>query len=182
MTELSLNELAPEFQALSDEGEMVKLSDFRGQKVLLYFYPKDSTSGWTTQANELRDSYSNFQEQNVTIIGLSPDGVESHQNFKAENELPFTLLVDEESVIAKQYGAWGEKSMYGKKYMGLLRSQFLIDEEGKLINIHYKVSPKKSVPSALKALKSLWEFFCTQVRVGLARLVQAQPQRYAVQN
>ena len=84
---------------------------------------------------------------------MSPDGVESHQKFKREQNLPFTLLVDEESKIAKQYGAWGEKSMYGKKYMGLLRSQFIIDEEGKLIDIYYKVSPKKSAPAVIKALK-----------------------------
>lgn len=88
------------------------------------------------------------------MVGISPDGVESHQKFKSENDLPFSLLVDEDHAIAETYGAWGEKSMYGKKYMGILRSQFLIDEEGKLLDVQYKVSPKKSVPTALKSLKN----------------------------
>lgn len=88
------------------------------------------------------------------MVGISPDGVESHQTFKAENDLPFSLLVDEDHAIAEAYGAWGEKSMYGNKFMGILRSQFLIDEDGTLLDVHYKVSPKKSVPAALKALKN----------------------------
>lgn len=153
MTVLKAGDLAPDFEALTDEGKPIKLSDFQGQKVLLYFYPKDSTSGWTTQAIELRDSYEKLQEKNTIVLGVSPDGVDSHQKFRSENDLPFTLLVDEDSEIAKMYGAWGEKSMYGRKYMGLLRSQFLIDENGRLADVYYKVSPKKSAPAALKALK-----------------------------
>lgn len=156
MTTLNVNDNAPDFELLNDQGKPIKLSDFRGQKVLLYFYPKDGTGGWTTQATELRDSYSQIEEYGAIVIGISPDGVESHQKFKGGNDLPFPLLVDEDHAVAEMYGAWGEKSMYGKKYMGILRSQFLIDEEGKLIDVQYKVSPKKSVPTALKVLKNRW--------------------------
>lgn len=152
MTQLQVNDMAPDFDAVTDQGASVKLSDFRGQRVVLYFYPKDDTSGCTTQACGLRDTYPAIQEQNAIVLGVSPDGVASHQKFKSKYNLPFTLLVDEDHAVADAYGVWGEKSMYGKKYMGIIRSQFVIDETGKLIDVQYKISPAKSAPSALKAL------------------------------
>ena len=152
MSQLQVNDAAPDFEAVTDQGETVKLHDYRGQRVVLYFYPKDDTSGCTTQACGLRDNYPAIQEQNAVVLGVSPDGVTSHQKFKSKYDLPFTLLVDEDHAIADAYGVWGEKSMYGKKYMGIIRSQFVIDEKGKLVDVQYKISPKQSAPTALKAL------------------------------
>ncbi|MCB0098289.1 MAG: thioredoxin-dependent thiol peroxidase [Caldilineaceae bacterium] len=152
MSQLQVNDAAPDFEAVTDQGETVKLHDYRGQRVVLYFYPKDDTSGCTTQACGLRDNYPAIQEQNAVVLGVSPDGVTSHQKFKSKYDLPFTLLVDEDHAIADAYGVWGEKSMYGKKYMGIIRSQFVIDETGKLVDVQYKISPKQSAPTALKAL------------------------------
>jgi len=127
-----IGEPAPDFEALTDTGETVKLGDFRGRRVVLYFYPKDDTSGCTKQACGFRDSYPVIEEQNAVVLGVSPDGVTSHQKFKTKYDLPFTLLVDEEHTIAELYGVWGEKSMYGRKYMGIIRSHFVIDEAGKI--------------------------------------------------
>ncbi|MCB0109736.1 MAG: peroxiredoxin, partial [Caldilineaceae bacterium] len=124
----------------------------RGKRVVLYFYPKDDTSGCTTQACGFRDRYPEIMEKNAVVLGVSPDGVASHQKFKSKYELPFTLLVDSEHAIAEAYGAWGEKSMYGKKYMGVIRSHFVIDEQGKLIDVQYKISPKNSPTKALTIL------------------------------
>ncbi|MEZ4708401.1 MAG: thioredoxin-dependent thiol peroxidase [Caldilineaceae bacterium] len=152
MAQLQVNDTAPDFTATTDQGASVQLSDYRGQRVVLYFYPKDDTSGCTTQACALRDSYPAIQEQNAIVLGVSPDGVASHQKFKSKYNLPFTLLVDEDHALANAFGVWGEKSMYGKKYMGIIRSQFVIDETGKVVDVQYKISPKKSAPAALKAL------------------------------
>jgi peroxiredoxin Q/BCP len=152
MPQLETGQAAPEFSAVTDTGETVKLSDYRGQRVVLYFYPKDDTSGCTTQACGLRDVYPEIEEKNGVVLGVSPDGVASHQKFRTKHDLPFTLLVDEDHSIADAYGTWGEKSMYGKKYMGIIRSQFVIDENGNLVDVQYKISPKKSAPAALKAL------------------------------
>ena len=152
MSVLAVGDLAPEFEALTDEGVSVKLSDYRGQRVVLYFYPKDDTSGCTKQACGFRDSYPEITEKNGVVLGVSPDGVESHQKFKTKYDLPFTLLVDGDHAIAEAYGVWGEKSMYGRTYMGIIRSHFIIDEEGKITDVKIKVSPQKSVTSALAAL------------------------------
>ena len=152
MSELSVGQPAPDFTAVTDTGETVKLSDFRGKRVVLYFYPKDDTSGCTTQACGFRDNYPVIEEKNAVVLGVSPDGVQSHQKFKTKYELPFTLLVDEDHAIAEAYGVWGEKSMYGKSYMGIVRSHFIIDEEGKIADTQYKVSPKDSVARAVDAL------------------------------
>lgn len=152
MTTLAVGDKAPDFSAATDTGETVSLSDFRGKRVVLYFYPKDDTSGCTTQACSFRDNYPEIEEQNAVVLGVSPDGVASHQTFKSKYELPFTLLVDEDHAIADAYGTWGEKSMYGKKYMGIIRSQFVIDEEGALVDVAYKIAPKQSVGTAMKAL------------------------------
>ena len=148
-----IGEPAPDFEALTDTGEKVKLSDFRGRRVVLYFYPKDDTSGCTKQACGFRDNYPVIEEQNAVVLGVSPDGVTSHQKFKTKYDLPFTLLVDEEHTIAELYGVWGEKSMYGRKYMGIIRSHFVIDEAGKIADARVKVSPDDSVKLALQLLE-----------------------------
>lgn len=147
-----IGDLAPDFDALTDTGERVKLSDYRGQRVVLYFYPKDDTSGCTTQACGFRDDYPVIEEKNAIVLGVSPDGVESHQKFKAKYDLPFTLLVDQDHAVAELYGVWGEKSNYGRTYMGVIRSHFVIDEEGKIIDARLKVKPADSVKLALQAL------------------------------
>jgi peroxiredoxin Q/BCP len=149
---LKVGDPAPDFKALTDTGEMVKLSDFHGKQVILYFYPKDDTSGCTKQACGFRDHYLEVEERNGVVLGVSPDGVSSHQKFKTKYDLPFTLLVDQDHAIAEQYGVWGEKKMYGKTYMGILRSHFVIDPEGKIVDVRVKVSPDDSVELALQAL------------------------------
>jgi thioredoxin-dependent peroxiredoxin len=149
---LKIGDTAPDFEALSDSGKNIKLSDFRGKRVVLYFYPKDSTPGCTTQACGFRDAYPTVEKRKAVVLGVSPDGVASHQKFKTKQELPFTLVVDEDHTIAEAYGVWGEKSMYGRKYMGIIRSHFVIDEKGKIIDAQVKVSPTDSVKLALETL------------------------------
>ncbi len=151
-TTLKAGDVAPDFALLSDTGDTVRLSDFRGQKVILYFYPKDDTSGCTTQACGFRDAYPQIEEKNAVVLGISPDGVASHQKFKTKHNLPFTLLVDEDHSVAEAYGVWGEKSMYGKTYMGIIRSHFIIDENGKIADAQVKVSPTDSVEWAVASL------------------------------
>ncbi|NDJ54308.1 MAG: peroxiredoxin, partial [Chloroflexi bacterium] len=123
-----------------------------GKRVILYFYPKDDTPGCTTQACGFRDNYPVIEEKNAVVLGVSPDGVASHQKFKTKHDLPFTLIVDEDHTIAEAYGVWGEKKMFGNTYMGVIRSHFVIDEEGKIADAQVKVSPAKSVEKALAAL------------------------------
>ena len=150
---LKIGDIAPDFEAVTDAGDTVRLSDYRGRRVILYFYPKDNTSGCTTQACGFRDSYPVIEERNAVVLGVSPDSVASHQDFKSKYDLPFTLLVDEDHAIAERYGVWGEKTNYGKKYMGILRSHFIIDENGKIVDAHVKVSPTDSVKFAVEALQ-----------------------------
>lgn len=149
---IDVGALAPDFELLSDAGEPVRLSQFRGKKVILYFYPKDDTSGCTTQACGFRDSYPTIEAKNAVVLGVSPDGVKSHQKFKTKHNLPFTLLVDDQHSVAEAYGVWVEKSMYGKKYMGVERSHFVIDEEGRIVELARKVKPADSVQTAVAAL------------------------------
>ena len=151
-TPLNVGDVAPDFELPSDSGATVKLSDLRGRRVVLYFYPKDDTSGCTAQACGFRDAYPVIEEQNAIVLGVSPDGVKSHQKFKTKYDLPFTLLVDEDHAVAEAYGVWGEKSMYGKKYMGIVRSHFVIDEQGRLADVQVKVSPTDSVEKALQMI------------------------------
>lgn len=139
---LQIGDHAPDFEAPNQSGDTVKLSDFRGKKVVLYFYPKDNTSGCTAQACNLRDNYTELQKAGYEVIGVSKDSVRSHQNFVNKQELPFTLISDEDTSINQAYGVWKEKSMYGKKYMGTARTTFLIDEEGKITDIIEKVKTK----------------------------------------
>ena len=150
--ELKAGDPAPDFTTVTDTGATVKLSDFRGKRVVLYFYPKDDTSGCTTQACGFRDSYPVIEEKNAVVLGVSPDGVTSHQKFKTKFDLPFTLLVDEDHAIAEAYGVWQERSNYGKTYMGIVRSHFIIDEQGNIADAQVKVSPTESVERALAAL------------------------------
>ena len=151
----AVGSMAPDFELLADNGETVRLSDLRGRRVVLYFYPKDMTSGCTTQACGFRDNYPTITERNAIVLGISPDGVASHVKFRTEYDLPFRLLADEDHKVAELYGAWGEKSMYGKEYFGIIRSHFVIDEDGKITEVKYKVSPEDSVASALANLQLL---------------------------
>ncbi len=144
---------APDFALLADDGQTVRLSDLRGQRVVLYFYPKDDTPGCTAQACGFRDSYVEINEKNAVVFGISPDGVKSHVKFRSKFDLPFRLLADEEHQVAELYGVWGEKSMYGKTYFGIIRSHFVIDEEGNIADVQYGVSPTDSVQNALAALR-----------------------------
>ncbi len=151
-TPLQVGDLAPDFTLTSDSGEQVALSALRGRRVVLYFYPKDDTPGCTAQACGFRDAYPQIEERNAVVLGISPDSARSHQKFRSKFNLPFTLLVDEDHAVAEAYGVWGEKSMYGKKYMGITRSSFVVDEAGRLADVQIKVSPADSVATALSAL------------------------------
>ncbi len=137
--ELNIGDKAPEFEGKDQNGNTVKLSNYRGKKVILYFYPKDNTSGCTAQACNLRDNYSDLQKEGYEVIGVSTDSEKSHQNFIGKFELPFTLIADTEKEIVTQYGVWQEKSMYGRKYMGTMRYTFVIDESGVIQDIIKKV-------------------------------------------
>ena len=152
MAQLQIGNKAPDFHAMTDEGSEISLSDLRGSKIILYFYPKDDTSGCTTQACGFRDKHENVKANNAVVIGVSPDDIESHRKFKAKFNLPFTLVVDADHKIADQYGVWGEKSLYGNKYMGVIRSHFIIAEDGILEDVQYKVSPKNSIMLGLAAV------------------------------
>ena len=149
----AVGELAPAFELPDETGQMVRLSDFRGRRVVLYFYPKDDTSGCTAQACGFRDQYPAITEQNAVVIGVSPDGSRSHQKFKTKYDLPFILLTDTDHKVADRYGAWGEKKMYGRAFDGILRSHFVIDETGRIVDAQVRVSPKDSVARALETLK-----------------------------
>jgi peroxiredoxin Q/BCP len=137
--ELKAGDKAPSFSLLDDEGAKVSLNDLKGKKVVLYFYPKDDTSGCTKEACSFRDSVKVFEKHNTVIIGVSKDSVASHQKFKKKYDIPFTLLSDESTEMLSKYGVWKEKSMYGKKYMGIERTTFVIDESGKIMAIFNKV-------------------------------------------
>ncbi len=151
--ELKIGDLAPDFELPGDAGQVVKLSDYRGQRVVLYFYPKDDTRGCTTQACGFRDSYVDIEERNAVVLGVSPDGVASHQKFKTKFNLPFLLLADEGHRVASRYGVWGQKSLYGHKYEGVIRSHFVIDETGRLVDVQSPIAPKDSVAKALEAIR-----------------------------
>ncbi len=149
---LQVGDVAPDFELPSDGGPTVRLSDLRGRRVVLYFYPKDDTPGCTTQACGFRDAYPRVEESNAVVIGISPDPVESHQKFRTKYNLPFILLADEDHSVADAYGVWGPKQVYGKSSMGILRSHFVIDENGRLADVQVKVSPADSVERALQTL------------------------------
>ena len=149
----AIGSVAPDFALPADDGQTARLADYRGQRVVLYFYSKDMTSGCTTQACGFRDHYAEIEERNAVVLGISPDSAASHVGFKTKHNLPFRLLADEDHKVAELYGVWGEKSNYGKKYFGVIRSHFVIDEEGRIADVQYKVSPEDSVESALASLR-----------------------------
>ena len=127
---MNIGDKAPEILGLNENGEKIRLSNYQGKKIVLYFYPKDSTSGCTAQACNLRDNYTELRQAGYEVIGVSVDDAKSHQKFIAKNELPFTLIADTDKKLVEQFGVWGEKSMYGRKYMGTFRTTFIINEEG----------------------------------------------------
>ncbi|HVZ78480.1 MAG TPA: thioredoxin-dependent thiol peroxidase [Gemmatimonadaceae bacterium] len=146
---------APAFTLDTDEGTPLSLKDLKGKPVVLYFYPKDDTSGCTTEACEFRDAFPRFRKSKAVILGVSPDSVKSHQKFKAKYDLPFTLLADPEHEVCEKYGVWQEKSMYGRKYMGVARTTYIIDANGKVAKVFEKVKPAghaEEIEAALKAL------------------------------
>jgi thioredoxin-dependent peroxiredoxin len=148
---LTAGDKAPAFTLLDQDGSKVKLSDFKGRKVLVYFYPKADTPGCTTQSCGLRDVLGDIGD--TAVVGISPDEPEKQKRFDDKYGLGFPLLADEDHAVAEKYGAWGEKSMYGKKYLGIIRSAFLIDEAGKVAEAWPKISPKDTPKKLLKALE-----------------------------
>ena len=137
---MNIGDKAPEILGRDENGKEIRLSDFAGKKLVLYFYPKDMTSGCTAQACSLRDNYSELRKQGYEILGVSTQDEKSHQKFIEKNQLPFHLIADTEMTLSEQFGTWGEKSMYGRKYMGTFRTTFIIDEEGKVERI---IGPKE---------------------------------------
>ena len=147
---LNIGDSAPDFTSTDQNGQPVKLSDYRGKKVVLYFYPKDDTSGCTAQACSLRDNYADLQAAGYEVLGVSVDNEKSHQKFIGKYELPFTLVADTDKKVVEVYDVWKEKSMYGRKYMGTVRTTFLIDENGLITNIISKVDTQKHAEQILK--------------------------------
>ena len=143
---------APDFELRSDTGETVRLSSFRGRPVVLYFYPKDHTSGCTTQACGLRDAWSEFERAGAVVLGVSPDDVASHERFRRDYELPFTLLADPDHAVAEAYGVWAEKSRSGRTYMGIVRSTFVIDPDGTVRKAMRDVKPATHADDVLAVL------------------------------
>jgi len=146
---------APDFVLKNQDSENISLKDFRGKKVVLYFYPKDMTPGCTTQACDFRDNYERFKDTNTVILGVSPDPVDRHQTFIEKHDLPFHLLADEDHKVAELYGVWQLKKNFGREYYGIVRSTFIIDEEGILRDEMRNVRVKGHVDRALEAIKAL---------------------------
>jgi len=144
---------APSFSLMDSNGVNVSLKDFEGRKVVLYFYPKDNTPGCTKEACDFRDFFPDFKKKQITVIGISPDSIESHKKFIQKFNLPFILLSDEKKEVLKKYNVWKEKRMYGKKYMGVERTTFLINEDGKIIKIFPKVKVSGHIEEVIKAFK-----------------------------
>ena len=144
---------APDFNLESDEGNNISLKDLKGKKVILYFYPKDDTSGCTAEACSFRDNIKIIEKKNAVVIGVSKDNTKSHQKFKKKYDLPFTLLSDENLDMLKEYDVWKEKSMYGRKYMGIERTTYIIDEKGKIQDIFNKVKVDGHAMEVLEKLK-----------------------------
>jgi peroxiredoxin Q/BCP len=151
---LKTGDTAPDFELLNSKEEKVKLRDYRGKRVVVFFYPKAGTSGCTKQACGFRDNFSLVEEVNATVIGLSPDSPADLAKWKAKENLPFMLLSDPDHQVANAYGAWGEKKSYGRTYEGIIRSHFVIDEEGRLEDIQINVRPETSVSRAIATLQN----------------------------
>jgi len=142
-------ELAPDFELPDQEGITKKLSDYRGSKVVLYFYPKDDTPGCTTEACSFRDNFSELHRHQIEVLGVSADDVKSHARFHEKYHLPFTLLSDADHKVSEAYGVWGQKKMAGHEYMGIFRTTFLIDEDGKILKVYEKVKPENHADEIL---------------------------------
>jgi peroxiredoxin Q/BCP len=151
---LSPGDPAPAFELPADDGSTVSLEDLKGSRAVIYFYPKDDTPGCTIQACSLRDAKADFDAIGASVFGVSPDSPASHARFRDKYALGFRLLADEDHAMAEAYGAWGEKTNYGKKSMGIIRSAFVIDEDGKIVLAKYNVKPDATAPGALAALAS----------------------------
>ena len=150
---LQEGDIAPAFTGKNQNGKDVSLADFKGKKVILYFYPKDNTPGCTAESCNLRDNYSDLNTKGYEVIGVSPDSEKSHQNFISKHELPFTLIADTEKEILKAYDAWGLKKNYGKEYEGVLRTTYVIDEEGKIEKVFKKVNTKEHTEQILQSME-----------------------------
>lgn len=150
---LKAGDKAPAFKLKDQGGKTVSLADYKGKKLLLYFYPKADTSGCTKQACSIRDAEPDLSQAGIAAVGISPDKPDKQKKFDDKYGLGFPLLSDEDNAVAKKYSAWGEKKMYGKTYEGIIRSSFLIDEAGKIVQAWYKVSPADTVPNVQKALE-----------------------------
>lgn len=150
-----VGKLAPDFTLPDQDGADHKLSSYQGEWVLLYFYPKDDTTGCTKEACAIRDAFPKFNKQNAVVLGISPDSVKSHKKFEEKYKLPFTLLADEGHKIANKYGVWGRKKFMGREYDGILRTSFLIDPKGKIAKVYEKVKPEVHAAEVLADLKEL---------------------------
>ena len=148
---MNIGDKAPEILGKDENGKEIKLSDYKGQKLVLYFYPKDNTSGCTAEACSLRDNYSELRNAGYAVVGVSVDDEKSHQKFIAKNELPFSLIADTDKKLVEQFGVWGEKSMYGRKYFGTIRTTFIIDENG----IIEKIIGSKQIKTKIHASQIL---------------------------
>jgi peroxiredoxin Q/BCP len=155
MTMLNKGDKARAFTGVTDGDGKISLKDLKGRKVVLYFYPKDMTPGCTTEAQGFRDAIGDFEKTNAVVIGVSKDSVKRHANFKAKHDLPFTLISDEDGKICEAYGVWQMKKNYGREYMGIVRSTFLIDEKGKIAEIWSNLRVKGHVDKVLEAAQSL---------------------------
>jgi peroxiredoxin Q/BCP len=144
---------APAFALTDQRGKKVKLSDFKGKRVVAYFYPKADTPGCTTQSCALSDALPSLKKLKAVVVGISPDAPEKQKRFDEKYKLGFPLLADEDHAVAKQWGTWGQKTLYGRKFMGIIRSAFVIDEQGKVAAAYYKVSPKDTVPKVTASLQ-----------------------------
>ncbi|HMN89224.1 MAG TPA: thioredoxin-dependent thiol peroxidase [Saprospiraceae bacterium] len=152
MSQLKEGMPAPDFKGVSDNGELVSLVDFKGKKLILFFYPKADTPGCTAEACSLRDAYADLRDRGFALLGVSPDTTKKQGNFRKKYDLPFPLLADTEQEVLKAYGAWGEKQMYGKTYEGVLRTTFVIDEQGTIEKIFTKVDTKNHAVQILEAM------------------------------
>lgn len=146
---------APDFKAPATNGQTISLKELKGKNVVVYFYPKDDTPGCMVEACGFRDTFKEIEKQNAVLLGVSPDGIKSHEKFIKKFNLPFVLLADEDKKIASDYGVWVEKSMYGKKYMGVARTTFVIDEEGKIAKVFEKVKPEGHNQEVIETLRNL---------------------------
>lgn len=155
MATLNINDKSPDFILPCDTGDSMSLNDLKGKNIVLYFYPKDDTPGCTQESKDFRDKHAEFARLNTVVLGISRDNIESHEAFKKKYDLPFHLISDEDALALKDYGVWTQKNMFGKKYMGIERSTFLIEKEGKISKIWRKVNVEGHVDEVLDSVRAL---------------------------